>query len=187
MPSARRSCQTLGRSCNVRRMNSRPLVQILAWQALSLPEQAAVRALKVPHHQIEFAGTVEAAVAQCEAAATEDLIGLAILAEQVVVGFLVLKRGTKAPVWAPEGAAVVSAMRIDVEHQGRGFGTAALKQLPAWVASQWAHARSIVLSVDEENTAGIRSYRSAGWVDNGVRVQGRIGWVRHMSLQIAQQ
>ena len=146
-----------------------------------------MRALSVPHHQIEFAGTVEAAVAQCEAEATDELIGLAVLAEQIVVGFLVLKRGTRAPAWAPVGAVVVSAMRIDVKHQGRGFGTAALRQLPAWVASHWAQSRSIVLSVDEDNIAGIRSYRSAGWVDNGVRVQGRIGWVRHMSLQITQQ
>ena len=80
-------------------MNSRPPVRILAWQALSLPEQAAVRALSVPHHQVEFAGTVEAAVAQCEAETSHELIGLAILVEQVVVGFLVLKRGAKAPAW----------------------------------------------------------------------------------------
>src|SRR5438105_8482689 len=140
-------------------------MKLVQWQALAPTEQAAVRALTVGQQQIEFAGTVEASIAQCESGRDGDIAGLAILSGAVVVGFLVLKRRSTAPAWAPADAAVVSALRIGAQHQGGGLGTAALKLIPSWVTSHWPTTSSIVLSVDEENVAGIKSYLKAGWAD----------------------
>jgi RimJ/RimL family protein N-acetyltransferase len=61
--------------------------------------------------------------------------------------------------------------------QGLGLGTAALQCLPEWLLAHWVDITSIMLSVDEENVAGRRSYTKAGWSDLGTRDKGRIGWV----------
>jgi RimJ/RimL family protein N-acetyltransferase len=157
------------------------MIALAAWGSLSPEQRAAVRGLQVSALQVEYAGTIEAAVAQCEAGPDGDLVGVAVLAEAAAVGFLVLKRGAKAPGWASPGAAVVSALRIAQTSQGRGYGTQALRALPGWVALHWPDIETITLSVDEENHAARVSYAKAGWVDHGVRVEGRIGWVRYMS------
>jgi len=163
------------------------VVHLVHWWALSVEFKATVRALRVTSEQVEYAGTVEAAVAQCEAEQSSEVLGLAIVAGGAVVGFLLLKLGSKAPQWVPSNAAVISAMRVSVEYQGQGIGTRALEALPSWVQQHCPAIHSLVLSVDEENTAAIRSYAKAGWVDQGTRIQGRIGWVRYMSRPVFEQ
>ncbi|WP_431266449.1 GNAT family N-acetyltransferase [Roseateles chitinivorans] len=116
----------------------------------------------------------------CDASAEGQVTGLAIV-EQQIVGFLVLKRGASLPAWAQASDAVISAMRIDLAHQGKGFGTLALRAVFDWVRQQWPEAARLVLSVDEGNTPGRRAYEKAGFIDAGVREQGRIGWVRYMA------
>ena len=66
----------------------------------------------------------------------------------------------------------------------RGLGTAALRLLPDWVRENWRGATRVVLSVDEENASAIRSYLKAGWRDDDVRLRGRIGWERRMTLEL---
>ena len=154
------------------------------WQDLPPHEQDNVLLLSVNPQQVEFAGTVERAIAACEADIEDDVAGLAIRASGGIVGFLVLKRRSKAPEWSGSLAATVCSMRIDQDHQGRGIGSAALQALPKWVTSNWPETSLLMLSVDAENTAGIRAYTNAGFQDHGMQVQGRIGWVRYMSKPI---
>lgn len=154
------------------------------WSELSAEERAGVRGLTISAAQIEYAGTIEAAIAHCEANDEGELTGLAILAPTGIAGFLLLKRGRAAPDWVPDSAAAITALRVDTGHQGRGVGTAALQLVPAWVGSNWRRVDSVVLSVDEENAAAIRSYRKAGWSDDGVRIRGRIGWERRMTRKL---
>jgi len=165
-------------------MQSPPLA-LARWQDLSLSDQATVRKLGVTAQQIEYAGTVDRAIENCEADKEDDVAGLAIRADGQIVGFLVLKRRSKAPEWASPSAATISAMRVDQAHQGKGIGSLALQVLPRWVAENWPESSSLTLSVDESNQMGIRAYGKAGFQDHGVRVEGRIGWVRYMSKQAA--
>lgn len=143
-----------------------------------------VRRISIPQDQIEFAGTIESAIMLCESSNQKELVGLAILSGTVPVGFLLLKRGSKAPQWVPKDAVAITALRIDVKHQGFGYGTQALKLLPAWIEKNWPTTERLVLSVDEGNESAIKSYRKAGWTDDEVRIQGRIGWERHMQLPL---
>ncbi|MEK8029778.1 GNAT family N-acetyltransferase [Ideonella sp. DXS29W] len=156
-------------------------VSLKPWQDLNEAERQGVLALSVSAQQVEYAGTVERSVRACQDGPASEVVGLAILEGMRVVGFLVLKRGSRAPAWAREGAAVVSALRIDLACQGKGLGSAALRILPSWVATHWPDARAVSLSVDEDNLAGRQAYTKAGFVDHGVREEGRIGWVRYMS------
>jgi diamine N-acetyltransferase len=159
-------------------------ISLKRWQLLSPLEKTAVSGLAVTPQQIEFAGTVERAIESCKADQSDQVAGLAILRDRVVVGFLVLKRGTSAPSWADPAAATVSALRVDLSHQGQGIGSAALKVLPSWVAENWRESPSLALSVDEENHSARNAYARAGFVDHGTREQGRIGWVRFMSKPV---
>jgi RimJ/RimL family protein N-acetyltransferase len=158
---------------------------LIRWQDLAANDQAAVLRLEITAQQAEFAGTVQRAVASCEMDSDNDIAGLAIRSTQGIVGFLVLKRRSKAPDWALPEAAMVSAVRIDLAHQGKGLGAAALEAVAHWMASNWPESSILSLSVDEENSAGLRTYSKAGFQDHGLRVQGRIGWVRYMSREIA--
>jgi RimJ/RimL family protein N-acetyltransferase len=159
-------------------------VSFKQWQHLSPSEQAAVLGLAVTSQQIEFAGTVERSVESCKADQDNQIAGLAIIENETVVGFLVLKRGASAPSWASPATAAVSAMRIDLSRQGRGIGSAALQALPLWVAENWPESPLLALSVDEENQSARSAYAKAGFVDLGTREQGRIGWVRLMSKPV---
>jgi ribosomal protein S18 acetylase RimI-like enzyme len=156
------------------------LLGIVRWQDLSSAQQASVRRLKITDAQVEFSGSIEKAIAACESDQAGHIVGLALCYRENVVGFLLVKQSTAAPDWTPPGAAIISALRIDQAHQGRGFGTTALQVLPDWIAQHWSHINALVLSVDEGNTAGIRAYQKAGFHDLGQRVPGRIGYVRYM-------
>lgn len=160
------------------------VVSLKRWQALSEAEQTAVLDLNVTEQQVEFAGTVSRSVQACVEDQINEIAGLAVIHEDRVVGFFLLKRGASAPVWGGPKAAVVSAMRIDVSQQGKGMGSAALKLLPSWVAEHWPGSVELTLSVDEKNHSARRAYTSAGFVDLGKREEGRIGWVRYMSKAI---
>lgn len=159
-------------------------VSLQRWQSLTAAEQAAVLALTVTAQQVEYAGTVEQSVRLCQADWADEVAGLAIVADAGVAGFLLLKRGSQAPVWAPAQAATVSALRIGLAAQGMGLGSAALKVLPAWVARHWPDTAEIVLAVDEENHPARRAYANAGFVDGGRREPGRIGWVRYLAMPV---
>ena len=159
-------------------------ISLTRWQDLKPADQASVLKLNVSEQQIEFAGTVERAVASCEADQENNVAGLAISTKEAVVGFLVLNRRSKLPEWSNPSTVVVSAMRIDQGQQGKGLGSASLLALTEWVATNWPESSSLALSVDEENILGMRAYVKAGFQDTGVRVRGRIGWVRYMSKPI---
>jgi RimJ/RimL family protein N-acetyltransferase len=156
------------------------LLRLVPWQDLSPPQQACVRRLQITDAQIEFSGTIENAIAVCEADQAGHIVGLALSHGEQIIGFMLVKQSSAAPDWTPTGAAIISALRIDQTQQGRGLGTAALQALPDWVERNWTHISALVLSVDEENVAGIRAYQKAGFRDLGQRVPGRIGYVRYM-------
>lgn len=151
------------------------------WQDLSPDERLAVGALRVSARQVEYAGTIERAIEACRDEDDDDIAGIAILDGADIAGFLVLKRGTRAPAWADARAATISALRIDESRQGCGLGAAALRALPAWIAEHWPASTALTLSVDEENLSARAAYERAGFVDHGHREAGRIGWVRTMS------
>ena len=98
----------------------------------------------------------------CEAGDPAQVAGLAIRVAHAIVGWVVLKRGASAPDWVDDGTAVVSGLRIDGRHQGRGIGSAALAEPARRVERHWPEASRLVLRVDEGNGAGIRAYEKAG-------------------------
>ncbi|MBA4344042.1 MAG: hypothetical protein C0423_18035 [Methylibium sp.] len=161
-----------------------PSLRLHLLRALTNEQRSAVLRLQIDAQQIEYAGRTDRIVASADSGNPDQVVGLAVLEDETVVGFLVLKRQGSAPPWAPTGAAIVSGMRIDAVHQGRGLGSQALALTISWLQSNWPDCRELALSVDEDNSRGIQAYLRAGLQDSGRREQGRIGWVRFMSKAI---
>lgn len=151
------------------------------WQALDDAGLAALHALQIDPAQVEFAGTLERALASCAKGPPEDIVGLVIKHGGTVVGFVVLQRASRQPEWAPKGAAAVSAMRIDRHRQGQGLGRAALAAVDDWLRQHWPQVAQVALSVDDGNAAGRRAYALAGYTECAPARPGRIGLVRFLA------
>ena len=158
--------------------------ELVDWRELPPADREAVLALRISEAQVEFAGPVARSVAACEAGDPAEVAGLAIRVDACVVGWVVLKRGASAPDWVEAGAVVVSGLRIDGRHQGRGIGSIALGEMARWIARYWPESSWLVLRVDDGNVAGIRAYEKAGWLERGERRMGRVGLERTMSLRL---
>ena len=155
-------------------------LQLQSWWSLGDKNRQQVLNLQIDPVQVEYAGSIDRAVAALGNEENQDVAGLTILRSDDVLGFFVLKIRSKAPAWASSDTAVVSAMRVGVRHQGGGVGSQALLAVPQWLTEHWPECTTLALSVDEENVRGIRAYARAGFEDTGRREQGRIGWVRYM-------
>ena len=159
-------------------------VEAVDCKQLSPTEREAVLGLRISEAQVEFAGPVARSVAGCESGDPAEVVGLALRVATEIVGWVVLKRGASAPEWVSPAAAVVGGLRVDVRHQGRGIGSAALVAVARWVARHWPEIAQLELRVDEANVAGIRAYAKAGWIESGERRVGRVGVELTMSLQL---
>ncbi len=161
-----------------------PRVEVVDWHALTATERDAVRGLEISAEQVEFAGGVTRSVAACDAGDPGEVAGLAVRVEHDIVGWVLLKRGASAPDWVESGAVVISGLRIDRRHQGRGIGSASLAEMARWIGRYWPESSRLVLRVDDGNAAGIRAYEKAGWREVGVRLAGRVGLERTMALAL---
>lgn len=161
------------------------LLQLQRWQALDAQAQSQVRALTLSAAQIEYAGTMDRAIAACEAADPDAVAGLAIVHQGRPVGFVVLSRKAALPAWAAPASVALTAMRIDAAVQGQGIGQAALWAVDGWLRTHWPDAQSLALSVDDDNLAGRRAYARAGYAEYAEPKPGRIGLVRYLSKSLA--
>ena len=160
------------------------MVSLVAWQDLAPALRDAVAALQISAEQVEFAGTMARSIAACDNGNPLEVVGLAIQVDGDVAGWVLLKRGASAPEWVEPGAVVVSGLRVDQRHQGRGIAAVALAGMARWVEQAWPGASAMVLRVDDGNAAGIRAYEKAGWVECAERRVGRVGLERTMSLRL---
>lgn len=160
-------------------------IALVRWQLLDSHQREEVQTLQISQQQIEFAGTIERAIAACEAASEDEVAGLAILHCGRPVGFVVVSRGSKQPAWALGGSVALTAMRIDSREQGQGLGKAALSLLDVWLRDHWPSSSTLALCVDDENHAGRRAYAAAGFSEYMEPQAGRIGVVRYLSKHLA--
>jgi RimJ/RimL family protein N-acetyltransferase len=98
---------------------------------------------------------------------------VAVLEDGVPVGYFALDAGPDVSLYlSAPGTLGFRGFLIDRRHQGRGLATAALAQLPAYVAEHHPWARRLALTVNVTNPAAIRVYRRAGFEDTGRMYHG---------------
>ncbi|MDT0170138.1 GNAT family N-acetyltransferase [Pseudarthrobacter sp. BRE9] len=102
------------------------------------------------------------------------------------VGLLTLQAGAaKLAGWPDDQSAwLLRGFLIDRRHQGKGLGTlaaaAAVEAARKLTVRHQSGESGVVLSVNQENPAGLSAYRRAGFVDSGPYPGGSAGPQRTM-------
>ena len=146
-------------------------------------QQQQLASLEVHPEQLAYSGDIDCALNSLLVNPNPGAIkGFALLADDLPVAFLLLKRPPCLPHWADEHSATLHAFQVDRHQQGRGFGKACLQALPAAALQAWPQIKGLELSVDTDNVAAMGLYLGAGWVDSGEAYKGRVGYERRLAL-----
>ena len=155
--------------------------RLAAYEALSAAQKQRLDALEVHPEQLPFCGDIYSALNCLLVNPNPGVRGFALLADDIPVAFLLLKRPPCLPHWANEHSATLHALQVDRHQQGLGFGKACLQALPAMALEAWPQIKGLELSVDTHNVAAMGLYLGAGWVDSGEAYKGRVGYERRLS------
>ncbi len=158
--------------------------RLVAYGALTDLQQQQLNVIEVHPEQLPFCGDMYCALNSLLAKPSPGVKGFALLADDVPVAFLLLKRPPCLPHWADAHSATLHALQVDRRQQGRGFGKACLLALPAAALEAWPQIKGLELSVDTDNVAAMGLYLGLGWVDSGEAYKGRVGYERRLSLAL---
>ena len=156
--------------------------RLVPYESLNALQRQQVEAIEVHKEQVRFSGDIHGALHTLLSRPGPGVKGFALLAEDIPVAFLLLKRPPVLPAWADEHSATLHALQVDQRAQGKGYGKACLQALPDMARQAWPEIRGLELSVDSENEAAIALYARFGFVDSGEAYRGRIGYERRMGL-----
>lgn len=157
--------------------------RLVPYETLSLVQKQQLDTLQVHPEQLAYSGDIYCALNSLLVNPNPGAIkGFALLADDLPVAFMLLKRPPCLPHWADEHSATLHALQVDRHQQGRGFGKACLQALPAVALQAWPQIKGLELSVDADNVAAMGLYLGAGWVDSGEAYKGRIGYERRLAL-----
>jgi ribosomal protein S18 acetylase RimI-like enzyme len=122
--------------------------------------------IDVAPEQVRFGGVPASSVGLADREPARESV--VILRDGAPVGYFQLDRNGVPG--APTGPEVLGlrALAIDVRAQRQGVGAAAMRALPAYVRERFPDRRTVALTVNEDNAAGIALYARAGFVDAGV-------------------
>jgi len=156
--------------------------RLVPYESLNATQRQQVEAIEIHAEQIKFSGDIHGALHTLLSKPGPGVKGFALLAEDVPVAFLLLKRPPVLPEWADEHSATLHALQVDHRAQGKGYGRACLLELPEVARQAWPEIKGLELSVDADNDAAIALYAKYGFVDSGEAYKGRIGYERRMGL-----
>lgn len=157
---------------------------LVPYQQLSALQRQQLESIEIDPLQKSFAGDIHGALHSLSAAAGDAIRGFALVADDIPVAFLLLKRPPCLPHWADEHSATLHALQVDRHQQGRGLGKACLQALPAAARLAWPQITALELSVDSDNVAAMGLYLQQGWVDRGEAYKGRVGYERRLALTL---
>jgi ribosomal protein S18 acetylase RimI-like enzyme len=152
------------------------------YESLNALQRRQVEAIEVHKDQIRFSGDIHGALHTLLSKPGPGVKGFALLAGDIPVAFLLLKRPPVLPAWADEHSATLHALQVDHRAQGKGYGKACLQALPEVARQAWPEIKGLELSVDADNVSAIALYAKFGWIDSGEAYRGRIGYERRMGL-----
>lgn len=156
--------------------------RLVPYESLNALQRQQVEAIEVHPEQVKFSGDIHGALHTLLSKPGPGVKGFALLAEEIPVAFLLLKRPPALPAWANEHSATLHALQVDQRAQGKGYGKACLQALPEAARLAWPEIRGLELSVDADNESAIGLYARHGFVDSGEAYKGRIGYERRMGL-----
>lgn len=107
------------------------------------------------------------------------------LKNDIAVGFFVIDRAySKIYDFAGPGEPGLRGFLIGSEFQGLGYATAILKALPDYLAENYPHAASVVLTVNCKNILAYNCYVKGGFTDTAKLFHGGLAGSQHILRQI---
>jgi GNAT superfamily N-acetyltransferase len=131
----------------------------------------AVLALRPRPDQAGWSGEARWTLPSAEA--HPDRVPCTALLDGVPVGFFILDASRDVKLYESRSGTVgVRALYIDRDSQGRGIGTAMLRELPDLARRLFPGTERLALTVNVTNPIAVRAYARAGFVDTGRRYLG---------------
>jgi RimJ/RimL family protein N-acetyltransferase len=132
----------------------------------------AVLALAVHPEQRQFVGDIADMLADAEVSMNSE--PMAILRDDTVVGYYRIERKAASVTGRPDDVPSLGlrSFFIDVAHQGRGIGAAAIEALCADLARRHPDRQRLVLTVNTKNGAARHVYLNTGFIDTGELYHG---------------
>ncbi|GAA0362009.1 GNAT family N-acetyltransferase [Bacillus horti] len=124
---------------------------------------------------------------ECIKLSEEDLDRHSILAieDNQLVTFFVLHENEGVKPYSENAKAILlRAFSTNYNHQGKGYATKSLLLLPEFVRTTFTQSNEIILAVNVENIAAQSLYKKCGFIDNGVRQEGKKGQLIIMSFYL---
>lgn len=148
-------------------------------------DRAVIKAVTLEPGQEQFAGSVDAVFDELQKSAFPgDEHPFAIVAaEDVTVGFFVLRERASLPGWAPAGVVTLHSLRIARMYQGQGYGRLSVELAIAWIRQNRPWIDRLMLAVNARNRQAMAAYLRCGFIDTRIKVAGPIG--EQLVLEIA--
>lgn len=129
----------------------------------------AVRQVTLADEQVTFAGTADEFLSN-----DSETVHLHVIkVSGDVVGFFKLDMAYSANyTFCPEGAIGLRAFAIDVNQQGKGIGTDAVKALFLYIKENYPACDWLYLTVNCKNLGAYRCYQKGGFEDIGEKYLG---------------
>jgi GNAT superfamily N-acetyltransferase len=141
--------------------------------------RATLTAQRLPLDQQRFAAPAVESLPQGDA--DPRRLSVAILVRAEPVGMFALDRGGYLRECDDDPRAVLlRAFYVAPEHQGHGYGRAAVAVLPSFVRDHLPDVRRVVLTVNHENPGAIKTYLAGGLTDTGQNYLGGAAGAQHV-------
>ncbi len=157
---------------------------LVDYVTLSPTQREQLELIQVDTAQKEFSSDIAQGLAVLHAHTGSDVKGFVLLADELPVGFLLLKRPPASPAWATGNVCTLHGLQVDKGYQGRGLGRACMQALPAAARAAWPATTQLMLMVDADNDTARGLYLKQGFVDSGETFHGRVGEERRLALPL---
>jgi RimJ/RimL family protein N-acetyltransferase len=139
-----------------------------------------VDAYVLSEEQLRFTAHPSKSIPLCMAEPNRHAI-LGIENDRLVVYFALHEQEGVQPYSDNPKAILLRTLSTEYNELGKGYGKAALQQLPEFVQLQFPHVNEVVLAVNVANGFARMLYEKYGYKDTGRRVKGSKGILIVMS------
>jgi RimJ/RimL family protein N-acetyltransferase len=146
-------------------------------ERLNEGHRQAVESIKLAQEQVKFAGTAQEFLAD-----DSETTHLHIIQnQQKVVGFfkIDIAYASSYP-FCPSNALGLRFFVVGIDHQGKGIGTGAVRELFHYLAQAYTDYNAVYLTVNCKNPAARACYLKGGFVDTGELYLGGAAGPQHI-------
>ncbi len=142
-----------------------------------------IDAYMLSEEQLRFTAHPSKSIPLCKAESNRHAV-LGIDNDHLVVYFALHEQEGVQPYSENPRAILLRTLSTEYHELGKGYGKAALQQLPEFVQHQFPHIDEIVLAVNVANEFARELYAKYGYQDTGRRVTGSKGMLIVMSYPL---